>query len=231
MRLCLFCLLLSPPLVAQPTPDAASTAARTARLEGQVLSQAGEPLRKATVRLQPYGKFGPNVVNYTDTSDSAGKFVFEGVLPGPYSLSVEHPGFLGQAYGAKSFNAQPGVITLAAGQILKDITFKLIPQGVISGRVNDADGDPLPNIQISTLAISRFRGRRMVSRRSSVRTDDQGSFRIANLAPGSYYVLTEDMESRAFGGQTARPGRAPSPYKKCGHVLSLCARCRKCYSA
>jgi len=56
LRLCLFCMLLSASLSAQPAPDsAASAAARTARVEGQVLSQTGEPLRKATVRLTPYG--------------------------------------------------------------------------------------------------------------------------------------------------------------------------------
>ena len=50
----MFCTLLCVFLSAQPTPDsAANAAARTARLEGQVLSQAGEPLRKASVLLTP----------------------------------------------------------------------------------------------------------------------------------------------------------------------------------
>ncbi len=218
MRLCPFCLLLSPPLVAQPTPDAVSAAARTARLEGQILSQAGEPLRKATVRLQPYGTdFRSNAINYVDTTDTGGKFVFEGVLPGRYSLSAEHTGFLGQAYGAKSFNAQPGMLTLAAGQILKDITLKLIPQGAITGRVTDADGDPIQGLQVWTLRISRFRGQRRASRNSNVATDDQGNFRIANLAPGSYYLLAEDRQMRSgmFSGppMTTLPGRAPNRVK------------------
>lgn len=199
MRLCLFGLLLSTPLVAQPTPDAASVAARTARVEGQVISQAGEPLRKATLRLWPAGPPRPNVVPYADTTDSAGKFVFEAVAPGRYSLSAQRTGYLGQP--------TPVMLTLAAGQVTKDITFKLTPQGVISGRVIDADGDPIPGLQVWTLRFSRAGGQRTLSRNANGSTDDQGSFRIAGLAPGSYYLLAEDMQSRT-NFETLQPARA-----------------------
>jgi len=73
-------MLLSASLSAQPAQDSAADAAsRTARLEGQVLSQTGEPLRKATLRLAPYyADRSSNAVSYTDTTDGTGKFVFEG---------------------------------------------------------------------------------------------------------------------------------------------------------
>ena len=82
MRWCLF-LLLAALLPAQSTPESGGTAATvpTARLEGQVLSQAGE----ATVRLEPYGGSRQNAVAYTDTSDTNGNFVFETVTPGRYT--------------------------------------------------------------------------------------------------------------------------------------------------
>ena len=104
-------MLLSASLSAQPTPDSAVNAVpRTALVEGQVLSQAGEPLRKATVRLEVYyADRGLNAISYTDTTDGAGKFVFEGVLPGRYTLSAERAGFLAQKYGARSAtNSSPG---------------------------------------------------------------------------------------------------------------------------
>ena len=85
MRLCLFCLLLSAYLGAQPTPDSTANAVpRTARVEGQVLARAGEPrLRKTTVRLTLNENRGSNPVYYTDTTDAIGKFVFEDVIPRP----------------------------------------------------------------------------------------------------------------------------------------------------
>jgi len=102
MRLCLLGILLSASLGAQPAPDSApSAAARTAHVEGQVLSQAGEPLRKASVRLAHYyADRSSNAISYVDTTDAAGKFVFEDVLPGRYTLSAERTGFLPQNYGA-----------------------------------------------------------------------------------------------------------------------------------
>jgi Carboxypeptidase regulatory-like domain len=205
-------MLLSASLSGQPTPDStADAASRTAHLEGQVLSQAGEPLRKASVRLTPNAERSSNPVYYTDTTDGAGKFILEGVLPGRYTLSAEHTGFLSQNYGARGATAaSPGlVLTLAAGQIMKDLNFKLIPRGVITGRVMDADGDPMPGLDVWVSSLTRFRGeRQLLFAGRGARTDDQGSFRIANLSPGTYYVSANDTQPRVRPQEIAgRPGR------------------------
>ena len=214
MRFCLLCTLLSATLSAQPTPESATdAAARTARLEGQVLSQAGEPLRKATVRLMPYGTSLPNAVSYVDTSDARGNFAFEAVSPGRYTLDAQRTGFLMQNYGARiATNTYPGsVLTLSAGQVVKDLSLKLAPQGVIFGRVTDIDGDPLPGADVRLLRVYHSRGKRGVSPAGGTRTDDQGSFHIANLSAGSYYLAAEDTQSRIFGNTEGMlPGRAPS---------------------
>ena len=211
MRLCLFCMLLSASLGAQPAPDSATdAAARTARVEGQVLTQTGEPLRKATVRLTPYGTSLANAV-YEDTSDASGNFVFEAVSPGRYTLFAQRAGFIVQYYGARSAtNTTGSVLTLAAGQVVKDLSLKLAPQGVIFGRVTDTDGDPLPGAQVQVLWIHHSRGERGLSFAGGASTDDQGSFRIANLSPGSYYLAADDPQSRIFANtEGMRPGRAP----------------------
>jgi len=213
LRLCLFCILLSASLGAQPAPDSAPTAAaRTAHVEGQVLTQAGKPLRKATVRLTPYyADRSLNATSYGNTADGVGKFVFEGVLPGRYTLTAERTGYLLQNYGARSAtNNSPGlVLTLAAGQIMKDLNFKLIPQGVITGRVMDADGDPIPGVQVSGLQTYHAGRQRGLSPRGGATTDDQGTFRIANLLPGPYYLAADDIQSRMrVQANGLRPGRA-----------------------
>ena len=206
--------LLPLALPAQPTPDStAHAAARTARLEGQVLSQAGEPLRKATVRLKPYYADRSSNISYTDITDGAGKFVLEEVLPGRYTLSAERTGFLTQNYGARgATNSSPGsVLTLAAGESMKDLDFKLIPPGVIAGRVTDADGDPMPGLQVFATQTVRARGQRGLVPKGSAQTDDQGSFRIANLSPGPYYVSADDSESRVREQDNmVHPGRVLS---------------------
>lgn len=213
MRLCLFCLLLRASLGAQPTPNsAANDAPRTAHLEGQVFTQAGEPLRKATVRLTHDADRSSKAVFYTDTSDATGKFVFEDVLPGRYTLSAERAGFLRQNYSARGATPDsPGVVlTFAPGQIMRDLNFKLSSQGVIAGRVTDADGDPMPGLEVWVLHFTHFRGQRQFSMVGvPAKTDDQGSFRIPGLSPGAYYVSADDTDSRVGSPENAvRPGRA-----------------------
>jgi len=209
MRWCLF-LLLPALLPAQSTPAASVP---TARLEGQVLSQAGDPLRKATVRLIPYGDSRQNAFTYSDTSDANGNFVLEAVSPGRYTLSAQRIGFLPQNYGARSaVNMGPGtILTLAPGQAMKDLNFKLIPQGVITGRVVDSDGDPVQSVQIHVMRMFRVRGQRRLSPTGAGGTDDQGDFRVANLFPGTYYVVADNVSSRMYGQfETERSGRALS---------------------
>jgi protocatechuate 3,4-dioxygenase beta subunit len=210
MRWYLLCMLLPASINAQPD-TIADAASRTAHMEGQVLTQAGEPLRKATVRLMHYyADRGSNAVSYTDTTDAAGKFLMEGVLPGRYTLSAERTGFLPQNYGARgATTGSPGlVLTLAAGQIMKDLNFKLISQGVITGRVTDADGDPMPGVQVSVMQMYHASGQRGLSPKGDAQTDDQGSFRIANLSPGPYYLAADDIQSRMREQDYAvRPGR------------------------
>jgi protocatechuate 3,4-dioxygenase beta subunit len=204
-------MVLSAALSGQPASDSATNAAaRTAGLEGQVLSQAGEPLRKATVRLAPYYADRSSNISYTDTTDGAGKFVLEGVLPGRYTLSTERTGFLPQNYGARdaAIGSPGSVLTLASGQSMKDLNFKLIPQGVITGRVTDADGDPMPGVRVLVMQMVRARGQRGLSSMGVATTDDQGSFRIANLPPGPYYVAADNVDSRARAEDSSvRPGR------------------------
>ena len=178
-----------------------------------MLSQTGEPLRKASVRLTPYGTSPPNGVSYIDTSDAKGNFVFEAVSPGRYTLSAQRTGYLMQNYGARiATNTYPGsVLTLTAGQVVKDLSLKLAPQGVILGRVIDTDGDPLPGAEIQLLRTFHSRGQRRVAPDRGVSTDDQGNFRLANLSPGSYYLAAQDTQLRIFGNTEGMlPGRAPS---------------------
>ena len=208
MRWCLF--LLLPALL---SAQSAHVSVPTARLEGQILSQAGEPLRKATVRLQIYGGSRQNAVVYADTSDANGSFVFETVSPGRYTLTAQRTGFLSQNYGARSaFNTGPGaVLTLAAGEVMKDLTLKLIPQGVIIGRVVDGDGDPVQGAQVRVMRMLRVSGQRRLTFTGGSGTDDQGDYRIAGLSPGTYYVVADNINLRMFAqNETLLPGRAPN---------------------
>src|SRR5258708_5242158 len=85
----------------------------TGRIEGHVLSQSGEPVRKATVRLQGNApSAAARSITYIEVSDAAGKFVFEELPPGRYTLAASRTGYTPPKSNGISYSS----ITLQAGQ-------------------------------------------------------------------------------------------------------------------
>jgi len=177
------------------------------RLEGQVLSLAGAPLKKAAVRLQFNGPQNPSItpVNYTAASDGEGKFLFEDVTPGTYVLSAQRTGYINQTYGAKSPGAGTGPLKLDSGQVMKGLVFKLVPQGMIFGRVVDDDGDPLPNFSVQTSRWLFVNGKKQLQMMGNTSSQADGTFVIGNLRTGRYY-LSADSRNNNFTYGVDRPG-------------------------
>jgi hypothetical protein len=164
------------------------------RLEGRILSTTGEPVKKATVRLEN------DSVSYFDTSDNEGKFLFENIQPGSYTLVARRTGFVGQR------ETTPYV--LAPGQVVKDVVMKLPKQAVISGRVVDEDGDPIPDAEVEAFRWSYIGGKRLLSRSGGTATNNQGGFLITGpgLSPGRYYLLVVDQPGNRPRGIPGRLG-------------------------
>ena len=94
--------LYAPLLLAQQSPVTASgqqqaPSQERASLAGRTLSLSGQPLRKANLTLIPAERKSSDPVKpYATASDAEGKFIFEAVEPGRYSLMAERPGYLRQ---------------------------------------------------------------------------------------------------------------------------------------
>src|ERR1051326_93239 len=238
MRKLLPAFIVSALVLAQSNPNGGAAEAekkKTIRIEGRVTSLNGEVVRKATVRLQP--AFGPQFAappapgtqtnqipsTYSESSDEAGKFVFENVAPGRYTLTSEKTGFVTQRYGARSDTSSGTPLVLEAGNKLKDVAIQMTPQAVIAGRVTDQDGDPVANIGVSVFRYGYTNGRRTLTSGGGPAaggrggpigpggpggtvTDDQGNFRIGNLSPGRYYVSANPRGNAGLIGlQQERP--------------------------
>src|ERR1035437_8576317 len=97
----------------------------------------------------------------TATTDAAGKFRFENVPPGTYWLTAKKVGFGDGSYKPKAAAARAGEsLRLSPGQELKEVDFRLVPRGTVSGRVLDEDGEPLPSAMVSALAYHFMHGHR-----------------------------------------------------------------------
>ena len=189
--------------------DAQSDANQKAiRVEGTVLSLSGDMVRKATVRLQrTAGQPGQPPVSYSETTDSAGKFIFDDIAPGRYVLSAEKPGFVTARYGARSNTSIGTQLNLTAGMEMKDLAIKMTPQGVIAGKVVDQDGDPVISVQVQAMRFAYTGGRKQLQPTGGTTTNDLGEYRLINLTPGHYYVSATDR--RVLQNFTPeRPGRA-----------------------
>jgi len=212
---------------AAPT-QAEGTEQKTATVSGIVVNQqSGEPLRRADVTLMPVqggrtaagpragGPEGPAGTRRAAT-DQTGKFSISGVEPGRYQLSAQRQGYLQGRYGARKPRQMGTQIEIAAGLELKDLKIELTPQGVITGRVLDEEGEPLQSIQVQVMsqgygaAMGMGRGagrgaRRFMPQGGSA-TNDKGEFRITNVAPGE--VILEVRPMRFNPMQQTLPGES-----------------------
>jgi protocatechuate 3,4-dioxygenase beta subunit len=181
---CLLILLLGSSAVTQNLFSAAKPATRAA-IEGIVIKDpGGEPVKKALIELIAENQAEGG--NYTAVTGAEGTFRIEGIVPDRYRLFAERAGFL--EVDKRHARSEGRVLTLAAGQELKDLQIRLQAAAVVRGRVTDEDGDPLPNAEVAVLRRTFASGRTRWERTGAERTNDLGEYRIANLPAGEYYV-------------------------------------------
>jgi hypothetical protein len=182
---CLATALLGASAAAQVVSSAATKPASRAVIEGVVTKEPGsEPVKKALIELIAENQAEGG--DYTAISGPDGGFHIEGILPGRYHLFAERTGLL--EVDKHRARADGRVLTLTAGQEVKDLRIRLQAAAVVRGRVTDEDGDPLPNAQVAVLRQTFVGGRSRWEQAGAERTNDLGEYRVAGLPAGNYYV-------------------------------------------
>jgi protocatechuate 3,4-dioxygenase beta subunit len=174
-----------------------------ASLEGKISHAiTGEPVKKVNVILSGRGK------NVTAETDDKGAFSFDNLEPGRYTLVAQKNGFAPGAYGARG-NSMAGVpLNLAAGQQMKELNWKLLPNAVITGKVLDADGEPIQNAMVMPMIAGYEKGKKLWAPAGQAMTNDQGEYRVANLKAGKYVVMASNLVNNLSGsmaGAAAKP--------------------------
>jgi 5-hydroxyisourate hydrolase-like protein (transthyretin family) len=130
---------------------------------------------------------------------------------GNYALTGERTGYVRETLS--STDGQTRVIEVVSEKNTSGIELKLTPQSVVAGHVFDEDGDPLQSVTVEVWRFTYPRGRKQLAQAQSGSTNDLGEFRIANLAPGRYYLSATNPRRgplQAFldgGGRGGRDGR------------------------
>ncbi len=195
--------LFAIPLAAQQFAQKAQQEkpAELCTMEGIVLrAEDGAALKKARVSLTR-AESVRRASAVTAITNAEGKFSLRDIAAGRYRLTVERNGYVRQEYGQRGSNPRGSILTLAPGQRLTDVTFRLLRAAVIAGRVYDEEGEPVAYAQVQALRYTYFRGERRLAPAGNSSTDDLGEYRIFGLEPGRYYLsATPSRGMMLFGG-------------------------------
>ena len=179
---------------AETPPRAGTTAAPTETkniVQGRVVQEpGGEGIRKVKVVL--IARVSQTTPMYEAITDQAGQFKVENVEPGEYAVRLERSG-----YAADPKAKRDKTVRVVAGQDTKDLVFRMLAAAVISGKIVDLEGDPVPDVDV--MAIGSTGGATTANARALMRgaTNDLGEYRIADLSPGKFIVQATPPKSQA----------------------------------
>ncbi|MEO8482427.1 MAG: carboxypeptidase-like regulatory domain-containing protein, partial [Acidobacteriota bacterium] len=171
-----------------PRDTAATTNVGTGTISGTVVGETtGNPVRRARVTLTGAELRGGRSV----MTDDQGRFTFQALPAGRFTMTASKPGFVDNTYGAKR-PGRPGTpIQLADGQAFNRATITLPRGGVITGIVVDETGEPAAGTQVRVLRYVLRTGERVLQDAGRDTADDRGMYRIFQLQPGEYIVNAE----------------------------------------
>jgi hypothetical protein len=179
------------PAAQTPPPAATSQEDAKGQIAGTVVSaKTGEILKGVSVTVRgtrPRGQ-GPGPPMTRDMiTGMDGRFAFTELPAGNYDLVANKAGYGGQF----SFRRQVS-IRLGADEARNDVVIRLQPSAVVTGRVIDAYGEPLPEAQVFALirrALPDREPRWMTVQRAQ--TNDLGEYRLHSLEPGRYVLAAQ----------------------------------------
>ena len=145
-------------------------------ISGFVRDGGGTPVEGATV----HALADASSVSEYDTTAADGSYSIVNLTPGGYRVDVTAAGYAGEYYGGLYAPPAAPNVTVADLTDTPGIDFTLGPGGSISGVVEDGNGDPIELAVVSATTEAHPGGTSF--------TDENGTYLISNLAPGSYTV-------------------------------------------
>jgi len=154
------------------------------RVAGTVVSKSdGHPLDRARVLLRD-SKARNEPLSTVTSAD--GKFSFENVGAGKYSLEGLKRGFITAAYD--QHDQYSTAIVTGSGLDTENLILRLSPAAIISGRVLDEAGEPVRQATVTLYRKNHLQGVDQIQMVFGVQSDDLGAYEVASLTPGTYFL-------------------------------------------
>lgn len=180
--LCLFAVAFT--AAQTPATPQATTSTVNYRIAGTIVSKLdGHPLARARVTVRDAKD--PQKFESVVTAED-GKFEFTGVPAGKYDLHGAKRGFIQASYDQhEQFST---AIVTGAGLDTEDLVLRLAPIAIISGNVLDESGDPVRRATVTLYYDDHSSGVNQIRQFRGAQTDDQGTYEIAGIMPGTYFL-------------------------------------------
>ena len=128
-------------------------------------------------------------------TDQQGRYAIRDVAPGQMRVSANAPDSSGRAGFGPNAARQ---ITLAPGQELTGVDFRMVIQGRISGKVVDQNNEPVVGISVFLVAREYSHGALRAVFAGAGSTDDQGEYRLQRVSPGRAYTVLASRQWRTL---------------------------------
>jgi hypothetical protein len=167
------------------TPGQPAAPASRGSISGRVLAaDTGRPIVRARVSIGAAELPGGRVAQTADD----GTFSFTELPGGRYTLSASRTGYVGLSYGQRRPLQSGTPLQLAESASLTGVELRLPRGSVVTGRVFDELGDPMPGIVVRVMRYQYAQGTRQLVPAGMGQSDDRGEYRIWGLNPGEYFV-------------------------------------------
>ena len=165
------------------------------RVTGRVIDAANEPLRGVEIAFERTPS-APGATTLLSVTGRTGEFSID-IPSGDYRFLARRPGLV-----PSGKNDVPTPITVRGrAQRIPDI--RVESGGVISGRIVDFRGNPLPRLQVAAVRPAVLGASDPDPADRSVQTNDFGEFRLSGLPEGKYYVAAQQRPQRFASGEVA----------------------------
>jgi Carboxypeptidase regulatory-like domain len=182
----------------QFAPEQTNKPEATYSLSGTVQnSVTGEPIAHALVQVMGRSE-------ESTFTDAGGRFEFEHLPEGMTIVpAARKPGFLNPSEIDPAL-PQP---MIRVGPDIAPLILNLVPEGVVYGRAQKADGEPIGYLTVQLFYFEIAEGRKTWSPTNSAQTNEEGEFRLAGLKPGRYYLQAGPRRQTTWIGAPGQRAR------------------------
>jgi protocatechuate 3,4-dioxygenase beta subunit len=171
----------------------AGVQAQPTLVAGQVLDAVStRPVSDVVVTLSVSGSSGlgpaATAAQRKVLTDGSGRFAFQGLPAGRYSITATRPGYVTGSLGKLVPRGGGAPLQLRDGERATDLRILVWKHAALRGRVTDEAGEPVVAARVTVLRRALVSGRSGYTSGVTATTDDRGEYRASGLEPGTYVV-------------------------------------------